>query len=52
MNKLRDSTPLSRPDNMSKIRIRYGQPKMKNGVRLSFTEIFPYDHLTIDWYEA
>ena len=36
MNKLRDSTPLSRPDNMPKIRIRYEQPRMKNGVRLSF----------------
>ena len=52
MNKMRDSTLMSRPDKMSKIRIRYEKPKMKNGVKLSFTEIFPYDHLTIDWYEA
>lgn len=52
MNKMRDSTPLSRPDTMSKIRIRYEEAKMKNGVRLSHTDIFPYDQLTIDWYEA
>ena len=52
MNKLRDSTPLSRPDNMLKIRIRYEQPGMKNGVRLLFTDILPNDRLTVDWYEA
>ena len=52
MNKLRDSTPMSCPDCMSKIRIRYEQPGMKNGVRLLFTDIFPNDRLTVDWYEA
>lgn len=52
MNKMRDSTPLSRPDSMSKIRIRYERPSTRNGVRLSFTDIFPNDNLTIDWYEA
>lgn len=52
MNRMRDSTPLSRPDSMSKIRIRYEHPSMRNGVKLSFTDIFPNDHLTIDWYEA
>ena len=52
MNKMRDSTPMSRPDCMSKIRIRYEQPSMKNGVRLLFTDVFPNDRLTVDWYEA
>ena len=52
MNKMRDSTLMSRPDSLSKIRIRYEQPNMKNGVKLCFTDIFPNDCLTIDWYEA
>ena len=53
MNKLRDTTFLKgRPCKSSKISIRYDDAQTRNGVRLHLTEIFPEEHLSIDWYGA
>ena len=53
MNKIRNSVSnKSVPQEDACLRILYGPSEVRNGIRLSSTEIFPNELLSIDWYEA